>query len=297
MTSNSRRRLQSCYAALRDPRTLRFADQPLAVGTRVVARVEYHGGHYHGWQAQPHLSVPTVQEALEDALAAVADVSVVTTCAGRTDTGVHGFSQIVHFDDPVGRSTKAWVLGVNRHLPEAVRVHWALSTSSEFHARFSATARHYRYILCNTPIRPAALSGLVTWYRHPLDLALMNESAHRLLGEHDFSAFRAASCQASSPRRFVSACAVHRRGDLLIVDITANAFLHHMVRNIVGSLLSVGNASRSVEWFEQVLASRDRTMAAETAPADGLYLARVDYPDTFGLPQTPEGPTLLTGHL
>lgn len=297
MTSDNRRRLESCYVALRDLRTLRFSDQPLAVGTRVVARVEYQGGHYHGWQAQPHLSVPTVQEALENALAAVAGVSVVTTCAGRTDTGVHGFSQIIHFDDPVGRSAKAWVMGVNRHLPEAVRVHWALPTSSEFHARFCATARHYRYILCNTPIRPAALSGLVTWYRHPLDIAAMNEAAYRLLGEHDFSAFRAASCQASSPHRFVSACAVQRRGDLVIVDITANAFLHHMVRNIVGSLLTVGNASRSVEWFEQVLASRDRTLAAETAPADGLYLARVDYPDTFGLPQTPEGPTLLTGHL
>lgn len=276
---------------------MRFSDQPLDVDTRVVARVEYHGGHYHGWQAQPHLSVPTVQEALESALAAVAGVPVVTTCAGRTDTGVHGFSQVIHFDDPVGRSTKAWVMGVNRHLPEAVRVHWALPTSSDFHARFSATARHYRYILCNTPIRPAALSGLVTWYRHPLDLSVMNEAAQRLLGEHDFSAFRAASCQANSPDRFVSACDVHRRGDLVIVDITANAFLHHMVRNVVGSLLAVGTAARSVGWFEEVLASRDRTRAAETSPADGLYLARVDYPDTFRLPPTPEGPTLLTGHL
>ena len=297
MAWDSRLRLESCCAALKDPEPLRFSDQPLAVGTRVVARIEYLGSHYHGWQAQPHLCVPTVQEALERALAAVAGVSVATTCAGRTDTGVHGFAQIIHFDDPVGRSTKAWVLGVNRHLPETVRVHWALPTSSEFHARFSATARHYRYLLCNSPVRPATLNGLVTWYRHSLDLAAMNVAAQRLLGKHDFSAFRAASCQASNPHRSVSACDVHRRGALVFVDITANAFLHHMVRNIVGSLLAVGTATRSVEWFEQVLKSRDRTLAAETAPADGLYLARVDYPDTFGLPQTPEGPTALTGHL
>ena len=187
-------------------------------------------------------------------------------------------------------------MGVNRHLPERYG-----STGRCRQVRIS------RPVQCDSPTlplhlvqyadQPAALSGLVTWYRHPLDLSVMNEAAQRLLGEHDFSAFRAASCQASSPDRFVSACDVHRRGDLVIVDITANAFLHHMVRNVVGSLLAVGTAARSVGWFEEVLASRDRTLAAETSPADGLYLARVDYPDTFDLPPTPEGPTLLTGHL
>ena len=293
MAWDSRLRLRA-LRRIEDPEPLRFSDQPLAVSTRVLPhRIPGCLPRLAGATAS---CVPTVQEALERALATVAGVSVATR-AGRTDTGVHGFAQIIHFDDPVGRSTKAWVLGVNRHLPETVRVHWALPTSSEFHARFSATARHYRYLLCNSPVRPATLNGLVTWYRHSLDLAAMNVAAQRLLGEHDFSAFRAASCQASNPHRSVSACDVHRRGALVFVDITANAFLHHMVRNIVGSLLAVGTATRSVEWFEQVLKSRDRNLAAETAPADGLYLARVDYPDTFGLPQTPEGPTALTGHL
>ncbi len=276
---------------------MRLPDEVLASGTRVAARIEYHGGHYHGWQAQPHLQVSTAQETLEKALGTVAGTPVSTTCAGRTDTGVHGFAQIIHFDDPVGRSVKAWVMGGNRHLPDDVRLHWAVPTSSDFHARFSATARHYRYILCNTSIRPAALHGLVTWCRHELDLVAMNEAAKYLHGEQDFSAFRAASCQANSPMRHVSDCHVHRRGDFVIIDITANAFLHHMVRNIAGSLLAVGTHSRSVDWFQAVLLSRDRTQAAETAPPEGLYLARVDYPEVFGLPDTPEGPTMLTGRL
>jgi len=276
---------------------MRLPDEVLASGTRVAARIEYHGGHYHGWQAQPHLQVSTAQETLEKALGAVAGTPVSTTCAGRTDTGVHGFAQIIHFDDPVGRSVKAWVMGGNRHLPDDVRLHWAVPTSSDFHARFSATARHYRYVLCNTSIRPAALHGLVTWYRHELDLVAMNEAAKYLHGEQDFSAFRAASCQANSPMRHVSDCHVHRRGDFVIIDITANAFLHHMVRNIAGSLVAVGTHSRSVDWFQAVLLSRDRTQAAETAPPEGLYLTRVDYPEVFGLPDTPEGPTMLTGRL
>jgi tRNA pseudouridine38-40 synthase len=264
---------------------------------RVAARIEYHGGHYHGWQAQPHLSVPTVQEALEASLQEIAGEAVRTTCAGRTDTGVHGFSQVVHFDDPVGRSLKAWVMGTNRHLPADIRVHWAQEVDAGFHARFSATSRRYRYIICNTPTRPALLHDLVTWYRHALDIGLMNDAAETLLGEQDFSAFRAASCQASSPNRCVTACVVSRQSDYVVVDITANAFLHHMVRNIVGSLLAVGSRSSSVEWFEMVLQGRDRTQAADTAPAEGLYLVDVTYPEAFGLPETPDGPTLLRGQL
>tara|TARA_E500000075_G_scaffold12398_1_gene9552 strand:- start:1784 stop:2608 length:825 start_codon:yes stop_codon:yes gene_type:complete len=274
-----------------------LSDSPLSPGIRVAARIEYHGGHYHGWQAQPHLSVPTVQEALEASLQEIAGVSVRTTCAGRTDTGVHGFAQVVHFDDPVGRSLKAWVMGTNRHLPADIRVHWAQEVGEAFHARFSATARRYRYIICNTPTQPALLHDLVTWYRHALDAELMNGAAEILLGEHDFSAFRAASCQASSPNRCVTACTVTRQGDYVIVDITANAFLHHMVRNIVGSLLAVGSQSSSVEWFEGVLSSRDRTQAADTAPPEGLYLVDVAYPTAFRLPETPDGPTLLRGRL
>ena len=276
---------------------MRFSDALLAPGSRVAARIEYHGGHYHGWQAQPHLSVPTVQEALEAALCEISGEPVRTTCAGRTDTGVHGFAQVVHFDDPVGRSLKAWVMGTNRHLPPDIRVHWAKDVSSAFHARFSATARRYRYVICNSPTRPALLNGMVSWWRHSLDIELMREAAISLIGERDFSAFRAASCQATSPNRCVTSCEVTRRGDYVVVDITANAFLHHMVRNIVGSLLSVGSQSESVQWFEQVLDGRDRTKAAETAPAEGLYLVSVAYPDEFALPATPEGPTLLEARL
>ena len=276
---------------------MRLSDSPLSSGSRVAARIEYHGGHYHGWQAQPHLGVPTVQEALEASLLKIAGESVRTTCAGRTDTGVHGFAQVVHFDDPVGRSLKAWVMGTNRHLPADIRIHWAREVGEAFHARFSATARRYRYIICNTPTRPALLHSLVTWYRHALDVGLMNDAAETLLGEHDFSAFRAASCRASSPNRCVTACTIARQGDYVVVDITANAFLHHMVRNIVGSLLAVGSQSSSVEWFEMVLRSRDRTQAADTAPAEGLYLVAVAYPAAFGLPETPDGPTLLRGRL
>ena len=274
-----------------------LSDSPLSPGARVGARIEYHGGHYHGWQAQPQLSVPTAQESLESSLQEIAGQKVRTTCAGRTDTGVHGFAQVVHFDDPVGRSLKAWVMGTNRYLPVDIRVHWAQEVSDAFHARFSATARRYRYIICNTPTRPALLHNLVTWYRHALDVELMNDAAETLLGEHDFSAFRAASCQASSPNRCVTACTVIRQGDYVVVDITANAFLHHMVRNIVGSLLAVGSRSSSVKWFETVLQNRDRTQAADTAPAEGLYLVDVIYPDAFALPKTPEGPTLLQGRL
>ena len=276
---------------------MRFSDSPLSPGSRVAARIEYHGGHYHGWQAQPQLSVPTVQEALEAALGEVAGEPIRTTCAGRTDTGVHGFAQVVHFDDPAGRSLKAWVMGTNRHLPDDIRVHWAKDVGETFHARFSATSRRYRYIICNSPVRPALLTRTVSWWRHSLDLDLMNQAAARLIGERDFSAFRAASCQAASPNRCVTSCEVTRRGDYVIVDISANAFLHHMVRNIVGSLLSVGSQSHSVEWFEKVLEGGDRTQAAETAPADGLYLVSVTYPDEFCLPATPEGPTLLEARL
>ena len=273
---------------------MKFSDQSLPVGQRIAARVEYAGAHFHGWQAQPHLAVETAQETLESALASVAGVPVPTTCAGRTDTGVHGFGQIVHFDDPVGRSAKAWVLGCNRHLSDAIRVHWVAPVNEQFHARYSALSRQYRYVILNTPVRSAALAGSVTWYRHPLDLAAMNGAATTLLGEQDFSAFRAAACQASSAHRCVHHCSVVREGDFVIIDIEANAFLYHMVRNIAGSLLNVGSGRQSVSWFESVLASGDRTQAAETAPPDGLYLVRVNYPPEFELPSVPDGPTIVT---
>ncbi|WP_222711504.1 tRNA pseudouridine(38-40) synthase TruA [Parahaliea aestuarii] len=268
---------------------------PLPPAARVACRVEYDGSRYSGWQSQPHLDVSTVQETLEAALSRVANAPVRVHCAGRTDTGVHGHNQIVHFDSPVSRSPKAWVLGGNANLPFDVRLHWAVPVAGEFHARFSATARRYRYIIANTPVRPAHLGGQVTWQRRPLDVGLMHSEAQCLLGEQDFSAFRAAACQSNSPFRNVHSVSVERRGALLVIDIRANAFLHHMVRNIAGSLMAVGSGRAPAGWLAQLLAGRDRTVAADTAPPDGLYLVDVSYPGHFGLPATPAGPLLLGG--
>lgn len=234
-----------------------------------------------------------MQQELESALTAVADSAVRVHCAGRTDAGVHGHAQIVHFDAPASRAPKAWVLGSNATLPLDIRVHWAVPVSDEFHARFSATARRYRYLIANTAIRPATASGLFTWCRYPLDEAVMHREAQSLLGERDFSAFRAASCQSTTPMRNVHAAAVSRLGDLVVLDIKANAFLHHMVRNIAGALIAVGSGRRPVGWIGELLQGRDRTVGADTAAADGLYLVEVEYPASFGLPATPFGPIVL----
>ena len=273
----------------------RFSPDPLPPGSRVVCRIEYDGRPFSGWQSQPHLAVATVQETLEAALGSIAGREVRVHCAGRTDTGVHGFGQIVHFDDPVGRSPKAWVLGANTALPPTVRVHWAQAVSADFHARFSATARRYRYLIANTAVRPALLAGQVSWCRQLLDAGAMHEAAQVLLGEQDFSAFRAASCQSPTAMRNVHEISVLRQEDFVCLDITANAFLHHMVRNIAGSLIAVGSGRRSADWLAQLLRAGDRTLAADTAPADGLYLVAVSYPESFGLPAPPPGPQLLPG--
>ena len=272
-----------------------FPTEIWSAGTRVALRVEYDGSAFHGWQAQPHLSCDTVQECLEHALTQIANSPVRTHCAGRTDRGVHGFGQIVHFDDPVGRNAKAWVLGTNSLLPPTVRVHWAQSVSGDFHARFSATARRYRYIIANTAIRSAHLNGQVSSYRRPLDSRLMAEAAQAMIGEQDFSAFRAAQCQASSPVREIQRLNVSRWGDFVIIDITANAFLQHMVRNIAGSLQMIGAGLKPVDWMAQLLAGKDRSKAADTASGAGLYLVGVYYPERFGLPSIPEGPAFLSG--
>lgn len=272
-----------------------FSPEPLPAGTRIACRIEYDGRLFNGWQAQPHPGTRTVQQTLEKAISRVANGPVRVHCAGRTDTGVHGHAQIVHFDSPTTRSAKAWVLGVNAELPADVRVHWALPVASDFHARFSAQARSYRYIIVNTVVRPALLVGLVSWCRWPLCTESMHTAAQALVGEQDFSAFRAASCQSESAFRCVSRVSVVRRGDLVIIDIEANAFLHHMVRNIAGSLMVVGHGRHPPEWIGQLLAAGDRTRAGDTAPADGLYLVDVTYPPAYGLPETPPGPLLLAG--
>lgn len=264
-----------------------------AAGDRVALAVEYHGSTFFGWQSQRKLNLPTVQETLESALSQVAASSISTICAGRTDTGVHASHQIVHFDTPVARPEKAWVFGGNTLLPEGVAIKWAKPVSAEFHARFSATARRYRYIIHNGSTRSAHLGLLTTFFPHPLDAELMHREAQCLLGERDFSSFRGAGCQSNTPMRNVHHVRVSRVGAFVIVDIQANAFLLHMVRNIVGTLLAVGAGRQPPGWTAEVFAAKDRARAAPTAPPQGLYLVDVHYPAQFALPENTLGPAFL----
>ncbi|MFT6051029.1 MAG: tRNA pseudouridine38-40 synthase [Halioglobus sp.] len=268
-------------------------DEVSALSQRIACGIEYDGSGYHGWQLQANQSGSTVQAEVERALAEIAIAPVRVQCAGRTDTGVHASEQIIHFDPPVNRELKAWVQGANRHLPGNVRILWASAVTGDFHARFSAQARRYRYIIANTGVCPAVLRGQVTWHRRPLDEQLMHEEAQVLLGEHDFGSFRAARCQSSTGIRNIHFINVSRRGQLVIIDIKANAFLHHMVRNIAGCLLSVGSGRAEAGWLEHVLSLRDRRQAADTAAPHGLYLVSVEYPAQYSLPQMPLGPLLL----
>ena len=249
---------------------------------RFAAGIEYDGRAYSGWQIQPGLN--TIQETVQRAFARVADAPVECTCAGRTDAGVHALAQVVHFDSDAARSERGWRLGANTYLPPDVSVTWVREVPGHFHARYGALARSYRYFIFNRDSRLALATGRATWERRPLDAARMHEAAQALLGEHDFSAFRAVECQAKSPVRRVERLTVTRRGECVVLDITANAFLHHMVRNIAGLLLSIGQGESPAERVAEVLATRDRRQNAATAPPDGLYLAAVRYPPEFDLP-------------
>jgi tRNA pseudouridine38-40 synthase len=249
---------------------------------RFAAGLEYDGRAYSGWQFQPGLS--TVQDVLQRALSRVADAPVDCVCAGRTDAGVHAAAQVVHFDSVAIRSERGWRLGANTYLPGDVSVLWVREVPGHFHARFSATARSYRYLILNRDSRPGLATGRATWERRPLDAQRMHDAAQSLVGEHDFSAFRAIECQAKSPIRHVEHISVSRDADWVRLDITANAFLHHMVRNVVGLLLAVGQGESPVQRVAQVLDSRDRRTNAATAPPDGLYLTAVRYPGEFRLP-------------
>lgn len=273
--------------------TQRSFTAQFAAGDRVALAVEYHGAGFFGWQSQRKLNLPTVQETLESALSQIASAPIVTVCAGRTDTGVSASHQVVHFDTPVTRPEKAWVFGGNTALPGGIAIKWARPVSSEFHARFSATARRYRYIIHNHSTRSAHLGLLTTFFPHALDADLMHREAQCLLGERDFSSFRGAGCQSNTPMRNVHHVEVTRRGEFIVIDIQANAFLLHMVRNIVGTLLAVGSGRQPPGWTAQVFAAKDRTLAAPTAPPQGLYLVDVHYPSEFGLPSTVIGPSLL----
>ncbi|HTT00463.1 MAG TPA: tRNA pseudouridine(38-40) synthase TruA [Steroidobacteraceae bacterium] len=249
---------------------------------RIAVGVEYDGRAYAGWQSQA--SLPSIQAVTEGALSAVAAHAVSLVGAGRTDAGVHAVGQVAHFETSAGRSARSWVLGTNTHLPRDVSLTWARAVPEHFHARYSAEARTYCYLICNRDTRSALAAQRATMIHQRLDDERMIAAAATLLGEHDFSAFRSSECQARSPVRRLEELSVERRGEWLVIRVTANAFLHHMVRNLVGLLLAIGQAKAEPRWARDVLESRDRTRGAATAPPDGLYLWSVRYPRAFPVP-------------
>jgi len=251
---------------------------------RIALGVEYDGARFHGWQSQADGSA--VQDALERALTAIAGAGIRTIAAGRTDAGVHATIQVVHFDTEATRPDTAWVRGANALLPESIAVRWALPVGAAFHARYSATGRSYTYLLLDRPVRPALLGRKVGWYHRPLAVEAMRSAAAPLLGRHDFSAFRAAECQASSPVKTLDRIDIAREDDMIRFDFHADAFLQHMIRNIVGALVYVGSGRQQPSWLAELLAGRDRTHAAPTFAACGLYLTGIDYPPRWNLPPT-----------
>lgn len=253
---------------------------------RFALGIEYDGAPHCGWQSQP--SGCAIQDKLQAALSSLAGEVVSLVAAGRTDAGVHACGQTAHFDTDALRPLSAWVRGVNTSLPDSIRVLWAHPVPEEFHARFNALSRSYRYVLYNHPVRPALLARKVGWHHRPLDADGMAEAARSLLGEHDFTSFRAAECQARSPVKTMYAASVRRAGDYIVMDFTADAFLHHMVRNIVGCLVHIGAGSVRPAWLGELLLARDRTLAAPTFSAAGLYLLNVRYDARFGLPVAAE---------
>lgn len=261
--------------------------------SRIALGIEYKGARYRGWQRQES-GVPSVQAALEKALSQVAAEPVSLMCAGRTDAGVHASGQVVHFDTRVERPLKAWIMGGNANLPPDISVTWAKVMPAEFHARFKAFARRYRYVIYNDPIRPAHLAEEVTWNHRPLDVARMREAAAHLVGTHDFTSFRAVQCQAKSPVKTVHHLEVIEHGRFIVIDVRANAFLHHMVRNFAGVLMTIGAGEREPGWVAEVLAAHDRRAGGVTAHPYGLYLVQVEYPPEFELPQRYLGPHFLS---
>ncbi len=249
---------------------------------KIALALEYDGSGFKGWQAQR--GARTVQGSVEAALSKVANHPVKVVCAGRTDTGVHAVGQIAHFETQALRSMRSWVLGGNVNLPVGVTITWAQPVADDFHARFSATSRRYRYIILNRWVRPAVLHAKVAWHHQPLDEGRMQRAAAHLVGEHDFTTFRALACQAKNPVRIVHELDVSRRGDCVYLDVHADAFLYHMVRNIAGVLMAIGTGERPVDWTAELLQMRNRARGGITAPPDGLYLVHVSYAARFGLP-------------
>lgn len=262
--------------------------------TRVALGLAYDGSAWQGWQTQPHRQ--TVQDTLELALARFSGVKdpVSTVCAGRTDTGVHGAMQVVHVDTGLDRRLESWVRGVNAFLPPSISVQWAKQVPEAFHARFSARSRTYIYLLWRGRVRPALWAGRAGWCFQPLDVEAMRAAASTLLGEHDFSSFRSSQCQAKHPVRTMHRLDIEERGPFLVFTLRANAFLHHMVRNLMGALLQIGQGRESVDWMPELLAVRDRTKGAPTFSPDGLYLSAIEYPAEFGLDELDGGALLLS---
>jgi len=251
---------------------------------RLAACIEYEGSDFSGWQSQLGQSVRFVQTEVERAFSKVADQPIKVVCAGRTDTGVHATNQVIHFETTAQRKERSWILGSNVNLPDDIAVRWVTEVSDEFHARFSALSRSYRYIIDNRWVRPAILRHRVTWERQELDIALMQQACGYMKGRHDFTSYRSLACQANNPVRDIQMLEIHRQGEFVIIDIRANAFLHHMVRNIAGVLMTIGCGEKEPEWAQEVLEAKDRTVGGITAPAAGLYLVDVEYPEQYKIP-------------
>jgi tRNA pseudouridine38-40 synthase len=249
---------------------------------RIALGVSYNGGAYQGWQSQA--SGLTIQDKLETALGKFTAQRVSTLCAGRTDSGVHGLMQVVHFDTELDRDTHSWVRGTNANLPRDIAVQWAIKTSPEFHCRASATSRRYAYVLLESPIRPSVDYGRVGWTFGELNVSAMRQAADILIGEHDFTSFRASQCQALSPTKNLMEIAISQRGAYWRIEFEANAFLHHMIRNIMGCLVQIGSGKKPPEWMAEVLAARDRKVAAPTFSPDGLYFLGPRYDAKWGIP-------------
>jgi len=260
------------------------------VWVRVALGVEYDGTHFSGWQVQPNQR--TVQGCLEKALTTVANHNVRVVAAGRTDSGVHALSQVVHFDSPNERAERNWILGLNTNLPKDINVVWARPVDDNFSARFSAVKRSYRYLLLNRTSRSAVHDNRMWWYFKPLDEQLMQAAANHLVGHHDFSAFRAKDCQSQNTVKTMESITITRRDDCIAIDVVAQSFLHHMVRNIVGVLVAIGEGKEPVDWAKQVLESKDRSQAGVTSPPQGLYFVDVQYPEQYSLPTVSAFPVL-----
>jgi tRNA pseudouridine38-40 synthase len=253
------------------------------ITARWALGIEYNGQAFYGWQSQPHGQ--TIQDHLEKALSNIACEPISVICAGRTDTGVHGLNQVVHFDTTAKRLATAWVRGVNRYLPDSIRICWATPVSKDFHARFSAFKRSYRYVLYTSIVRPALYYGNVGWIHDSLDESLIRQAISLLIGEHDFSAFRASRCQAKTPVKTMYDIRFRRKGDFWIFDFDASGFLHHMIRNIMGTLIAVGKGQYPVDWVTQLLNEKNRVNAAPTFSAEGLYFIGVEYPEPWQFPK------------